>query len=270
MRQPDRYGIIGNPIEHSLSPIIHQAFAKQTQQTLSYEKILVPTTGLAEALEQLASQGYKGLNVTAPFKQHTYALMDELSPRARIAQAVNTIIFQENGTTYGDNTDGVGFISDIENNLKINLEDQSILILGAGGAARGILGALVDKNASSLSIANRTLENAKQVTKQFNYPIDYYPWKNAFQSTPTLIINTVPSNKIEDFQKLGQSIDSIVFYDTIYSWEFLESPFLIWARSFDNNRLYDGFGMLIEQAAESFYQWRKIKPHTGEIQKTLR
>ena len=153
----DRYAVMGNPIAHSKSPIIHHLFAEQTSQDLSYEAILVPQDGLVAAIERFTSTGSKGLNITVPFKLQACELVNRLSTRAKVAGAVNTISIAEDGSLDGDNTDGVGLVNDLMHNYGANLSGKRILILGAGGAARGIVGPLLGTAPNDVVIANRTL-----------------------------------------------------------------------------------------------------------------
>ena len=166
---PDRYAVVGNPVAHSLSPRIHAEFARQTGQWLSYEAIEIATDAFAAGVANLQRQGYRGLNVTVPFKREAWELCDSLSNRAEIAGAVNTLILGEDGAVQGDNTDGVGLVRDLVHNLEIDLADKHILLLGAGGAARGVLEPLLAESPASLTIANRTLDRAHALARDFKH-----------------------------------------------------------------------------------------------------
>lgn len=256
----DKYAVIGNPIEHSLSPKLHQGFAKQTQQAISYEKILVAMGGLEAALKDLQQQGYKGLNVTQPFKQQAYELMDRLSPEAQQARAVNTIIFEPSGQWHGYNTDGIGLCRDIEKNIGLDLHGLNIAILGAGGAARGILASLLQKNIASIALSNRTQSKAEILAKDFELPenLYIYPWGTIDWLRVDLIINTTSIRHADDFFAKETKLSHCCCYDIVYGKN--TTAFLQAAESLGCIKLFDGLGMLTEQAAESFFLWRGVKP----------
>ena len=250
----NKYAIIGNPVQHSLSPIIHQLFAQQTQQQLTYDRILVEPNGLKQAILDFKAQGGKGLNITAPFKQEAFSLIKTCSERAHIAQAINTICFHEDGTWFGDNTDGVGLVRDIVINHRVSMTGKRLLIIGAGGAVRGVLPAILQQKPSEITIVNWTESKAFLLAKEFsiraasfsdlNHPFD-------------LVINGTQASA---FSWLALN-KNIYCYDMVYRQSGL-TPFLQYARQNGVISFHDGLGMLIEQAAESFYLWRKIKPNT--------
>lgn len=267
----DYYGVIGNPIQHSKSPLIHRLFAEQTNQLLVYEPILVELDDLAHTLSDLETQGWRGLNVTRPFKQRVVPLMDQLSPRAERAKAVNTIQFNSDGTRFGDNTDGVGLVRDILLNQNIILHDKQILIVGAGGAVRGVIDALLAENPAQLVIANRTASKASKLADEFAdagriTAADLFLLKN---NTFDLIINGTSASLPGDWPDLPASIlnKDAYCYDMVYGVGL--TPFLEWAKRSGATRYSDGLGMLVEQAAESFFIWRGIKPDTKPVLSTL-
>jgi shikimate dehydrogenase len=260
----DRYAVVGNPIAHSKSPSIHEAFAKQTGQDISYERILSPLDGFEASVLKLIEQGYKGANVTVPFKFEAYSLCDFRYPEAISAQAVNTLIF-ENGRIDGQNTDGVGLRRDIEQNLGFEIAGKSILILGAGGAAHGVLNSLA--GAARITIANRTLERALELVMgiqdceasrfdELNVPYD-------------IIINATSTGLTGEALPLPNVIfnkENCLAYDMMYG---RETPFMKQAR--DNGaQVADGLGMLVEQAAEAFYLWRGVRPETQSVIQQMR
>jgi shikimate dehydrogenase len=246
----DRYAVIGNPIEHSLSPVIHQAFAKQTQQMLTYERLLSslsPPDQFIVTVRQFMASGGKGLNVTHPFKEQAFALVEQYSKRAARAKAVNTILCQPDGSLYGDNTDGIGLVRDLTINQQYPLRGKHILLLGAGGAVRGVLGPLLDEQPAQITIANRTLEKAQQLAREF--PIHACSW-----------------DKLDKMSKL--SFDIIINGTTVL----LRDHFIMHRENgatqfYDMNYINscDGLGMLVEQAAESFFLWRGIRPNTQQV-----
>jgi shikimate dehydrogenase len=268
----DHYAVFGNPIYHSKSPIIHQLFAAETGQNLIYTKVLVPLDSFANYIDYFQNQGGKGLNITQPFKQQAYSLLESLSERAKLAQAVNTICFQPNGIRYGDNTDGVGFIRDLKQNLQRDIVSKRILILGAGGAVRGILGPLLAEKPQHITIANRTLNKAFDLVKQFNEPGCLTTCTLAELKEPyDVIINSTSAEFQGEMPALSASIiNAHTFcYDLGYSSSPL-TPFLSWAQAQGAISMADGLGMLVEQAAEAFYLWRGVKPETRDVIKQLR
>ncbi len=267
----DRYAVVGNPIAHSKSPQIHQAFAKQTQQDISYEAILAPLDGFAATVHELIAQGYKGVNVTVPFKFEAFALCDNLSERAFAAGAVNTLTFAD-GKINGDNTDGAGLVNDITHNLGKSLQGKSILLLGAGGAAQGVLLPLLAAQPASLTIANRSLEKAHFMLQKIaaqnpvcNIMVSTY---NNLQTEFDLIINATSTGLSDTALPIQDTIfvKNCLAYDMMYG---LETPFMRLAR-INGAQVSDGLGMLVEQAAEAFYLWRGVRPETAPMIKMMR
>ena len=268
----DRYAVVGNPISHSKSPIIHAAFAKQTNQNISYEAVLAALDGFEETIRDLIVQGYKGANVTVPFKFEAYKLCDFLHAAASSSgsSAVNTLIFNDNLKEIdGENTDGIGLRKDIEQNLNFSIENKDILILGAGGAAHGVLNSLI--SAKSITIANRTPEKALQMLTGLYDTDDYRVRVNKFEELNTpfdLIVNATSTGLFGEKLSLSDSIfnSSTLAYDMMYG---RETPFMAQARA-NGAQVTDGLGMLVEQAAEAFYLWRGVRPETAPVIAMLR
>lgn len=262
----DRYAVVGNPIAHSKSPQIHAAFAKQTGQHISYEAMLAPLDGFAATVQDLIAQGYNGANVTVPFKFEAFALCDDLSARAFAAGAVNTLTF-ENGKINGDNTDGAGLINDITLNLGVALQGAQILMLGAGGAAQGVLLPLLNAKPAGITIANRSLEKAQLMVQKIapqnavcNMTISHY---EHLQGEFDLIINATSTGLSNSALPIPNSIfaKNCLAYDMMYG---RETPFMAQARA-NGAQAADGLGMLVEQAAEAFYLWRGVRPKTAPV-----
>ncbi len=270
----DKYAVIGNPIAHSKSPFIHAAFAKQTNQDISYEAILAPIDGFEATVKNLIAQGFKGVNVTVPFKFEAFSLCDELTQRAQLAGAVNTLSFKQN-KIHGDNTDGIGLVSDIRHNLNIDIKQKSILLMGAGGAAYGVVLPLLEAGAE-LSVANRTPEKAAQLAKAFNLlqlgktaikAGDFKLFKNqAFD----VVINATSTGLTDDLPDIsvGNFANNALAYDMMYG---RKTKFQQLAEEAGKQvRFADGLGMLVEQAAEAFYLWRGVRPDTQSVIEIMR
>ncbi len=261
----DRYGVIGNPIAHSKSPMIHAEFARQTGQDIIYMAILAPLDRFAEAVTEFRAGGGRGLNVTVPFKQEAFKLATRLTERAALAQAVNTLKF-EGGTILGDNTDGAGLVRDIRDNLHFSIEGKRVLLMGAGGAARGVLMPLLAQRPTSLTIANRTPEKAVALQEAFsaygNVVASSYPDLQGRQFE--LVINATASSLHDEMPPLPEGVfaPGALAYDMMYGKDL--PPFLCFAEQQGAAYLADGLGMLVEQAAESFCLWRGVRPSTPE------
>lgn len=273
----DHYAVVGNPISHSKSPFIHATFARQTEQELIYSSILAPIDGFKEIVHAFRVGGGKGLNITVPFKQEAYTLAHDLTERARAAQAVNTFLFEpETGVILGDNTDGVGLVRDIQNNLAFPIENKRILILGAGGAARGVLLPLILAHPHTVCLVNRTVEKARDLALQFaNYmPIEVIDYYNlgAYINTHgsfDLIINATSSSLHGEALPIPPTAfhPQSLAYDMMYGKGL--TPFLAFAQTQGVIEIHDGIGMLVEQAAESFFLWRGLRPETHRLIKEL-
>jgi shikimate dehydrogenase len=270
----DRYAVMGNPIAQSLSPTIHKLFAEQTQQELIYEAILVEPSGFAEAVKDFQIHHGKGLNVTLPFKEAAFALVDTATERARLAKAVNTLILHENGLLEGDNTDGIGLVRDLTQNIGVSLRDKSILLLGAGGAARGVVPLLLAEQPHQLLIANRTENKAQALVADFQEVLSKQKtimqacsYENLPQSTFDVIIHATAAGTLGQTLDLPHPLmfDNCFCYDLAYSKTNDLTAFLQTVKNRGCTHYADGLGMLVEQAAESFYLWRGVRPHTREV-----
>jgi shikimate dehydrogenase len=267
---PDRYGLVGHPVEHSRSPLIHTVFARQTRQRLTYELFDAPPAAFEITVRGFGAAGGKGLNVTVPHKESAFALCDEASAAANAARAVNTISIAA-GRLRGDNTDGVGFIRDVKVNQRQTLAGRRVLVLGAGGAARGIIGPLLAEQPAELTIANRTKERADQLVEQFaTAGLEARTFEDLAGLPPmdVLINATSAGLKGETPPFPGSLIGPQSFcYDLVYGTS--ATPFVVWARSHGAGRAVQGWGMLVEQAAESFAIWRGVRPETKALLQQL-
>jgi len=238
---------------------------------LVYTAILAPLDGFSSTVEEFISQGGKGMNVTVPFKQEAYKLATALSERARLAHAVNTLKF-ENGTIFGDNTDGAGLVRDIQENLSFIIQNKRILLLGAGGAARGVILPILNQHPHSLTIANRTTEKALELQQQFLAygAIEGGGYSNLAGRAFDLVINATSSSLNDALPPLpaGVFARDALAYDMMYGKGL--TPFLLFAKNEGAGQLADGLGMLVEQAAESFYVWRGVRPATLPVIELLR
>ena len=265
----DRYAIIGNPIAHSKSPEIHAAFARQTGEDLRYERLLAPLDGFGPAVAAFRAAGGRGLNVTVPFKGEAYRLATEITPRARVAEAVNTLRF-DGARVDGDNTDGVGLARDLAANLGVAIDGRRILIVGAGGAARGVIEALLDARPVELVIVNRTGERAEALARQFTGRVQGAGFEALPRHGFDIVINASSAGLAGEAPPLPESAfaTGATAYDMVYGQG--ETPFLAFARRSGAGRLADGLGMLVEQAAESFFVWRGVRPATAPVLAMLR
>ena len=263
----DRYGVMGYPVSHSRSPIIHRLFALQTGQQLQYELLQVSPDKLERTVRQFQRTGGRGLNVTVPHKRAVSSLCDQLSERASTAGAVNTLVFQDS-EIFGDNTDGIGLLRDLAVNLGINLEGANILVLGAGGATRGITGPLLEMLPAKLVIANRTIEKAQDLAERFKSmgPITACSFNMVPVTEPyDLIVNATSAGlegKTPPYPEAAVT-ENTFCYDLSYGLQ--PTPFSEWARDHGAARSVMGWGMLVEQAAESFHLWRGVRPDTAPV-----
>jgi shikimate dehydrogenase len=268
---PDLYAVFGNPVAHSQSPRIHAAFAQQTGERLRYETRLAPLDGFSEAVRQFIEEGGQGANVTVPFKEEAYRLADERSPRAHAAGAVNTLGFTA-GHIFGDNTDGAGLVRDIEGNLAFPIAGQRVLLIGAGGAARGALAPLLACRPATLAIVNRNADKARILAERAPAAASVPGMGFAELSGRQfdLVINATSTGLTGAALPLPDGLfapDSLA-YDMMYGQD--ETPFLAQARSAGAARRSDGLGMLVEQAAEAFFVWRQKYPETRALLAQLR
>lgn len=268
----DTYAVIGNPIEHSKSPFIHAEFARQTGQKVQYEAILAPLDGFKNTVIAFQKDGGKGINITIPFKLEAYALTTRLTNRASAAQAVNTFKFGHHDEILGDNTDGAGLVRDIEINLKTLITGKRILLMGAGGAAHGVILPLLQKNPALLVIGNRTPEKALALQQQFtthrNIKAGHY--QDFAGENFDILINATSASLHDQLPPLPPGLikKTSLAYDMLYSSKL--TPFLEFAKAQGALQLADGVGMLVEQAAESFFLWRNIRPDTQIVIKRLK
>ena len=273
MNQPDLYCVFGNPIAHSKSPDIHAAFAAATGQHLTYERRLAPLDGFAAAVRQFITDGGKGANVTVPFKLEAALLADRLSPRAEAAGAVNTLHITADGI-YGDNTDGAGLVADIIEQAGVQLAGKRILLLGAGGAARGVILPLLERGPAQLLIANRTRSKADALVAQFA-PLAQHPQQLGaceFEQPDQpfdLVINSSAASLAGSVPPIRASVfgPATLALDLMYGAA--PTVFLAFAAA-HGARTRDGLGMLVGQAAEAFALWRGVRPATADVLARLR
>ncbi len=270
--KPDRYAVMGNPVAHSKSPAIHQQFARQFGHRIEYLAIQVDPGGLPQAVEQFRAAGGKGVNITVPFKLDALRLADHLSERAKLAGAVNTLKFDPDGAVFGDNTDGVGLVHDLELNLGVALKGKRILLLGAGGAARGVLGPLLKHHPAQLVIANRTVARARDLLDVFREqgPIEICAFDGLRGKHFDIVINGTSASLQDEVPPLPETLfaRNALAYDMAYGDR--PTPFLEWAALHGAGRVFDGLGMLVEQAAESYFVWRGVRPETKPVIAWLR
>ncbi len=266
----DTYAVFGHPVGHSLSPRIHRLFAEETAQQMDYSHREPPLDGFAQAIAAFRAEGAHGANVTVPFKEQAWELAEQRSERAERAGAVNTLIFSD--TIYGDNTDGEGLINDLRNNLGVGLAGKRLLLIGAGGAAKGVLAPLLDEQPASLVIANRSPERARALAANTS---DLGNVKGVGLAELAgerfeVVINATSSGLSGEVPDLPASIvaDGATAYDMLYGAE--PTAFLRWATQHGAFRTRDGLGMLVEQAAAAFELWRHIRPSTEAVIETLR
>lgn len=268
----DRYAVVGNPVAHSQSPFIHAEFARECAQDIRYEKLFAGLGQFAEAARAFFAEGGKGLNVTLPFKGDARRLADELSERARMADAVNTLALLPDGRLYGDNTDGIGLVRDIVDNLDILISGKSVLVLGAGGAVRGVLGPLLAEGPARVTIANRTLIKAEAIAHHFAAQgvVEAIGYDELASRHFDIVINGTSTSLSGELPPIPHGLFSArtLAYDMVYSKGL--TPFLQRAQAENAGMLADGLGMLVEQAAESFRIWRGVQPPTRTVTNLLR
>jgi shikimate dehydrogenase len=266
----DRYAVIGNPIAHSVSPQIHQAFAKQTQQRLTYGRLRATADEFAAVARHFFVGGGKGLNVTAPFKEQAFALCEALTERAEQAGAVNTLWLSPTGQITGDNTDGIGLLTDLRHH-QIQLTDQRVLLIGAGGAACGVLPSILHCHPATLVITNRTFVKAQQLVdhlRVLSAALTACPMDTLDGQTFDLIINTTSCSLQNTIPAIADSCYLAAnCYDLVY--QTTPTIFLQYALAHGACQALDGFGMLVEQAAEAFFLWRGVRPDTSHITKAM-
>lgn len=264
---PARYAVIGYPVAQSRSPEIHAEFARLTGEPIHYTRIEVPPGGFAAVLREFLASGGKGANVTLPFKETAFALCHVRAPRAKKARAVNTLIVREDGTLFGDNTDGTGLVNDLRRNHQVTLKGARILLLGAGGAARGVLASLLAEKPALVHVANRTPERAHKLAAHHagNQRVTSSSFETLQRQSFDVVINATSASLAGELPPLPHDClnPGAVCYDLAYS----ERPtvFMHWGMLEGATLVLDGWGMLVEQAAESFYLWRGIRPPTATL-----
>lgn len=265
----DRYAVFGNPVKHSKSPLIHTLFARETKQMLSYEAIAAPVGEFAESLTAFFVAGGRGCNVTLPFKEEAFQFADQLTPRAQLAGAVNTLKWLEDETVLGDNTDGQGLVSDLLRHM--DLQDKRILLLGAGGAARGVIGPLCEQPIKEIVIANRTYSKAVTLATMFSKhghvsAVEFSELVGPFD----LIINSTSASLCNEVPPIDAGLihKGIICYDMMYGAD--KTAFNQWAEQQGCKKTIDGLGMLVSQAAESFVLWRGVTPEVAPVLELLR
>jgi len=260
----DKYAVIGHPISHSKSPLIHQMFAEQTGQDISYVAIEAPLDGFVATINKLRDAGYKGCNITVPFKHEAFKLATELSGRARAAKAVNTFLFQGD-EILGDNTDGIGLVTDIEQNLKCKFLFKRVLLMGAGGAAHGVIWHIFNAGAAII-ISNRNMDKANLLASEFEgYGTVFAKSYEALAGQQFDIVINATSSSISDSMPplpVGLFKQGALAYDMMYG---KLTPFLSYAQAQGAAQISDGLGMLVEQAAVAFHKWRNVSPDTAPV-----
>ena len=265
----DKYAVVGHPISHSKSPLIHKLFAEQTKQDISYEALESPLDGFFSTIQRLRDDSYKGCNITVPFKHEAYKLADEHSDRARAGHAVNTFLFQD-GIILGDNTDGVGLVTDIEQNLACKLMSKRVLLLGAGGAAHAVIWHLFNAGAA-IVIANRSMDKANQLAAEFERygRVVSRSYEALSGEQFDIVINATSSSLSDAMPPLPNGLfkPGALAYDMMYG---KQTPFLRYSQAQGADQCSDGLGMLVEQAAVAFLKWRGVKPVTSPVIARLR
>lgn len=264
-----KYGVIGYPVAHSLSPAIHKLFAKQFGLVLDYELLNVQSTSLTESLRAFVAAGGRGLNVTTPYKELLCKAASTLSSAAFVAQAVNMLSFGHNGDIVGENTDGVGLIKDLRLRAKIELKDKTIIILGAGGATRGILGSILTMRPNGVYLVNRDIFKARKVANQFAnrgriHVLDY-AGLNSSKLEFNLIINATSAALLHQLPPLSGNLNFQNSYAYDLNYAAKSCLFMRYAQQRGASKIFDGLGMLVEQAAECFYLWHNLRPNTAVV-----
>ena len=269
-RAADLYGLIGSPVKHSISPMVHGYFAKQTGQVLRYELIESAPNNFTDTLKQFIQRGGKGVNITLPFKQQAGRVATTISPRARTAQAVNTLFIHNQQVLYGDNTDGVGLVKDLLEHCRIELSGKTILVVGAGGAARGIIAPLLQARVEQLAIVNRHPDRARALVREFKEfgDIQLYTFSELSDHYFDGIINATSASLYDEVPPLPQSVRTQWGYDLVYRAQ--PTAFMNWLVDLGVGTVFDGLGMLVAQAAESFYLWRGVAPRIAPVINDLR
>ncbi len=274
MSSSDRYAVVGYPVAHSKSPLIHGLFAGQTGQDITYERLEIAPEDFIHSVREFFDQGGKGLNITLPHKEAAWQLVDWRAPNADRAGAVNTIYRLDDGRLAGDNTDGVGMVRDIEQNHGGKLQGANILVLGAGGAVRGVLPRLIAAAPASLCIVNRTVAKAEALAQLFADQFDIRVMSYADLQRQTTAFDWIINGSAGGLKGELPPLPDALVSNTTACYDMVYAPggtvFQGWARARGAAMALDGAGMLVEQAAESFYLWRRIRPQTAPVIKALR
>lgn len=271
----DKYAVIGHPIAHSKSPFIHQAFASQMGKMISYERVQAPLDGFAQTIARLIAEGYKGVNVTVPFKSEAFGIANQITSKAREASAANTLIFDTTLGIVADNTDGVGLVRDIQQNLAVNLEGKRVLLIGAGGAAEGVAHPIAECAPKLFVVTNRSLDKAAAIVKKLELVEDFKvttikcsDFEGLEGQVFDIVINATSAGLTDSKLPIPNSIftKDTLAYDMMYG---RETPFMAQARQAGAS-VADGLGMLVEQAAEAFYLWHGVRPETRPVIEKIR
>ena len=269
----DQYAVVGNPVVHSLSPRIHSEFARATGEALDYQAIEIATDAFATGIADLQQRGFRGVNVTVPFKREAWELCHSMTSRARTAGAVNTLCLQADGSIHGDNTDGVGLIRDLVDNLEIEIQQRNILILGAGGAVRGVLEPLLARSPARITLTNRNLDRANALARDFRSfgKIEVIAYNHLESEGYHLIINATAAGLSNQIPPISAQVlnPTGVCYDMMYNLK-TATAFVEWSVAQGVKQSHDGLGMLVEQAAEAFALWRGVRPDTRQVMSLLR
>jgi shikimate dehydrogenase len=268
---PDRYAVIGHPVAHSRSPLVHRCFAEQTDQIMNYTRIDATPEAFAATVRTFFRERGRGLNVTLPHKESALALASVVSDRARLAGAVNTLTLNDDGTLSGDNTDGIGLVRDLRDNLGLALRGLRILLLGAGGAARGVLADLLMEKPATVVVANRTPAKSHELARTFLKlgKVKGCTYRVLRDKHFDLVVNATSASVSGLLPPLRDELAAdAVCYDMYYADH--DTPFTRWAKEHGARAAYLGFGMLVEQAAESFRIWRGVSPQTRPVIALLR
>ncbi|WP_424947324.1 shikimate dehydrogenase [Candidatus Spongiihabitans sp.] len=268
------FAVMGNPVQHSKSPQIHRLFAQQCGIAIDYDRIQVDAGGFDQAISHFSAHGGAGLNITLPYKVKAWRFCQQgqnsLSHRASQAQAVNTLRFENQGGVFGDNTDGAGLVADLQNNIGFSIQDKSILVVGAGGAARGVIGSLLACCPLRITIANRTVDKATALSEQFGDDVQGVGLDRAADRSFDLIVNGTAASLAGQLPGIGGKCiaKNTLVYDLMYDAQ--PTIFMNWALAQGAAQAHDGLGMLVEQAAESFYVWHRRRPHSRPVIDALR
>jgi shikimate dehydrogenase len=271
----DKYAVIGHPIAHSKSPWIHSQFAKLTDEAIGYSLLESgpEPDAFLKVIQQFVEAGGKGVNVTMPFKEVAWSMADELSERAKLASAVNTLTFLDDGRVLGDTTDGVGLVNDLTSNMQLSLKQKRILIIGAGGAVKGVIQPLLEHDPEIIHIVNRTVQRAQELVEVFSGYGDISA--GGYEDLAALgafdvVINATPANFSGELPPISADVfaSNSLAYDMSYAAK--PTVFENWSSENGAARVSNGLGMLVEQAAESFHIWRNTRPPTGQVLSDLR